>query len=681
MLIQQRKLPRSEVSNLLDADKVLMFPSGLHDDSLDSLLYASQVLSQLASSINELGLEVHLKSLQNLTDEYNLFRTQTVPALIPETLFPISSVLAARTARSSYDEYFYKYTYAQFDNEQNVHLGNGSLHEGFTSIPLGFNIAIDHSMKSGLVGYSHSLGVELVREEIALLENSLRQDADVIQAENVAVTLGATSAVNIILKSLKALTKRSRILVVAPGYAPFLDIARGLFEIDYVFLASDTKLDPHTIIEVLSQEHSAVLLINVSNPFGTRIDELQIQKITLEAEKVGSFVVVDDAGLCFVHDEPLSPRLSSFYQNQIRVKSLSKEAGLPGLKCGYVISSKQVLDVFKTEASREYGAPNSVAYTLLHFYAMAEMTCGYLSQNGENGLELYIEKAAARFSSYYSWPAAITHHLFIEYVHWKLKLTIKIFNSRNTAIKWALAQSPCILSQVIIPEGSLNICVKLPNVNSFEFFQELLQESQVSVFPGECFGISVGGWIRVTFTVPEELLNSGLERISNLLKKKYIKNMLYSHPQVEKELQIEGLYDRYRTIDFYPHLFDALAVGKFLLRFWNHQPTVDEKLVEKVILSNDRNKILEVIKLRLKNITEILKTSNVRGRRESFNNFTDHELFGCRQELISNKISFGQLLELERFFHSPEDLILVSPVFSLPQHLQPKFPTSSRYEI
>jgi aminotransferase len=73
------------------------------------------------------------------------------------------------------------------------------------------------------------------------------------------------------------------------------------------------------------------------------------------------------------------------------------------------------------------------------------------------------------------------------------------------------------MAEVIGPitcEGTFFVWVKLPEGVTFE---SLLTEQRVAVAPGEGFGPSGAGWIRLSLAIDDETLERGLERLSGVL--------------------------------------------------------------------------------------------------------------------------------------------------------------------
>jgi len=62
-------------------------------------------------------------------------------------------------------------------------------------------------------------------------------------------------------------------------------------------------------------------------------------------------------------------------------------------------------------------------------------------------------------------------------------------------------------------EGTFYVWLELPEGVTFE---SLLAEQRVVLAPGEGFGPSGAGWVRLSLAVPDETLERGLDRLSGV---------------------------------------------------------------------------------------------------------------------------------------------------------------------
>ena len=69
----------------------------------------------------------------------------------------------------------------------------------------------------------------------------------------------------------------------------------------------------------------------------------------------------------------------------------------------------------------------------------------------------------------------------------------------------------------VAPKAGLYIWVKVPGeFTSAEFTEKLLEERNVVVTPGNGYGPAGEGYIRLSLTIPDELIEEGVNRLSGL---------------------------------------------------------------------------------------------------------------------------------------------------------------------
>jgi aminotransferase len=81
---------------------------------------------------------------------------------------------------------------------------------------------------------------------------------------------------------------------------------------------------------------------------------------------------------------------------------------------------------------------------------------------------------------------------------------VALYERRRDALAAVLPEPP-------VCEGTFYVWVRLPEGLTAD---RLLVEHRVAVAPGEGFGPSGEGWVRLSLSVPDELLELGIERLA-----------------------------------------------------------------------------------------------------------------------------------------------------------------------
>jgi len=346
--------------------------------------------------------------------------------------------------------------------------------------PKHINDAVISAIEKGLTGgYSQSEGVHELRLEIV---KKLKRDNNIIaKPEELLVTVGA-------IEGLMA----SVMSVVDPGDEVILPIPTYSTHITQVKLASgkpvlvplqeenNYRLDIDAIKNAITDKTKAIMYCSPSNPTGTVFSENELRELAKIALENNLTIITDEAYEYFTFDG----------------KKHFSIASIPELKDNVITN-----------------------YTFTKTYAMTGWRIGYLHASEQNIAQ--IKKAHIPFAicapvaSQYAAIAALKGSQ--EYVE---KFRQSYLKSRDLMCE-RLDRLDAYF-QYVKPEGSYLMFPKIlvkDGGNSLDFSKKLLAEAKVSTTPGVAFGPTGEGHIRLSFCVPEEMVNKAFDRIENFLIK------------------------------------------------------------------------------------------------------------------------------------------------------------------
>lgn len=245
--------------------------------------------------------------------------------------------------------------------------------------------------------------------------------------------------------------------------------------------------EENNFIPELPKNHvDLIYLCYPNNPTGTVLNKEQLAKWVNYARENKSIILFDAAYEAYVREEGI-PR--SIYEIEgakevaIEFRSFSKNAGFTGTRCAYTVVPKELIGF---DAS---GNPHS-----LNELWFRRLTTKF------NGVSYPIQMAAkAIYSpegqeeikeivSYYMKNAAIIKESME-------KIGLKVYGGVNSPYIW----------------------IKTPNnMNSWEFFDLLLNDANIVGTPGVGFGPSGEGYFRITAFNTLENTKEAMERISKL---------------------------------------------------------------------------------------------------------------------------------------------------------------------
>ncbi|MCZ4602851.1 aminotransferase class I/II-fold pyridoxal phosphate-dependent enzyme [Streptomyces sp. Lzd4kr] len=164
-------------------------------------------------------------------------------------------------------------------------------------------------------------------------------------ADNVLVTVGAAEANTLAVHSL--IQPGDHAVVLEPGYRQVWGTLRNLgAEVDAFHLRAEQGWRPDIaeLETVLRPDTKLVYLVNPNNPVGTVLTDAEVDAIAAACAKVGAWLIVDEVyrGTERLTDTETRTAWGT-YERVITVGSLSKAYGLPGLRLGWLVAPREVI--------------------------------------------------------------------------------------------------------------------------------------------------------------------------------------------------------------------------------------------------------------------------------------------------------------------------------------------------
>ena len=204
-------------------------------------------------------------------------------------------------------------------------------------------------------GYMSNAGFEHVRKAIA--DNLNERFGTAFSNENLIMTVGAGSGLNVCLKTL--LDPGDEVIVFAPYFLEYGSYIRN-YDGVLVQVTPDTEsfgLNVSDFAEKLSVRTKAVIINNPHNPTGvvySKEDICGLARILEEKQKEyghAIYLISDEPYRELAFDGAEVPFVTKFYENTMVVYSYSKSLSLPGERIGYIIIPDEVEDSENTIAA------------------------------------------------------------------------------------------------------------------------------------------------------------------------------------------------------------------------------------------------------------------------------------------------------------------------------------------
>jgi capreomycidine synthase len=313
---------------------------------------------------------------------------------------------------------------------------------------------------------SRTLGDPILRETVARCFGNG-------DPEGVMVTHGSNEAIYLILNAL--LEPGDEVVILDPVYPQFYLIAKSIgARIKTWRLRAEQGFRPDVEeVEALIGPHTKPIIVNFPhNPTGTSLTRGEQARLIAAADSAGAYLIWDAAFTKLTYDSDPLPDPVLFYERAISIGTLSKAYGLPGLRIGWCITSKEVLK----------GCERLRDYINLHLSPLVELIARHAIENGDKLSSIRLRQARHNLELLSSWAAAQGEH--VEFTR---------------------------------PGGGVCTFPRLRSVSDVEgFCHRLAREQRVLLVPGRCF--NEPQHVRLGFGGPTADLQESLQRLSSQLQ-------------------------------------------------------------------------------------------------------------------------------------------------------------------
>lgn len=188
------------------------------------------------------------------------------------------------------------------------------------------------------------------------LEKKLAQYTSVNENQ-IMITNGSDQGIDLIFRTF---TENSdTVIIPTPSFAMFYQSAQivGNKTLRPLYKKGDLSFPKEEVLGMINQSVKLIVICNPNNPTGTLVSTTEIEQIAQKAQN--AIILVDEA--YFEFSGVTAIPLINKYPNIIVTRTLSKAFGLPSLRLGYIIASKNYISEL-TKVRGPYDV-NMVAFT------------------------------------------------------------------------------------------------------------------------------------------------------------------------------------------------------------------------------------------------------------------------------------------------------------------------------
>ncbi len=302
------------------------------------------------------------------------------------------------------------------------------------------------------------------------------------QIDEALVTVGASEGIDLALRAL--LEPGEEVLIPSPSYvsyAPGVKLAGGVPVEMPTYMENACKVTPEDIRRAVTPRTKAIILPYPNNPTGAILTEEELRDIADVIAKTEMVVISDEiySELTYGRRHVSIASMEGMQERTVVINGFSKAFAMTGWRLGYLLGPlpliKQMLKIHQ--------------YTMLCASTMSQYA-------GIEALKSGIETGFAQVQK-----------MVREYDH-----------RRHTLLKGLQEIGlPCFT-----PEGAFYAFpqIKQLGMSSEDFCRRLLEEKKVAVVPGNAFGESGEGYVRISYASSMNNIRKALERMDAFVKGK-----------------------------------------------------------------------------------------------------------------------------------------------------------------
>ena len=331
------------------------------------------------------------------------------------------------------------------------------------------------SLKQGRTHYTANAGLSELREEISkYLKRKINVDYD--PKNEIFVTVGGSEAIDLAIRTI--IGPGDDMLLPIPSfvcYDPICRLAGGNVVTIETKQEDDFRLTPEALKKAITPNTKLLVLPYPNNPTGGVMRRRHLEEIAEVLRGTNIMILYDEiySELTYGDERHVSiAEIDGMKERTILINGFSKAYAMTGWRLGYAAGPAPVIkQMLKVHQYAIMSSPTTSQYAAV----VAMRDCD--------------EEIASMVQQY----------------DMRRKLLVSSFNKMGL--------------NCFTPEGAFYVfpCIRSTGLSSEEFCEKLLHSKKVAVVPGNAFGESGEGYVRVSYSYSVDHLIEALKRIEEFL--------------------------------------------------------------------------------------------------------------------------------------------------------------------
>ena len=333
-----------------------------------------------------------------------------------------------------------------------------------------------YSLEKGRTFYTANAGLLELREEINRYLNR-RFDLNYDPKSGILVTVGGSEAIDIALRAM--VDPGDEVIIPQPSYVsyePCAVLAGATPVIIELKNENQFRLTAAELEAAITDKTKVLILPFPNNPTGAIMERRDLEEIAKVIEKHDIFVLSDEiySELCYTENHVSIANIPGMWERTILINGFSKSYAMTGWRLGYACGPVQIIEqMYKIHQFCIMCAPTTSQYAAIDAL-----------KNGDADVQMMRDS----------------------------------YNQRRRYLVNAFREMGL---ECFEPFGAFYMfpCVKQFGMTSDEFASRLLHEEKLAVVPGNAFGDSGEGFLRISYAYALEKLKVAMGRLGHFVER------------------------------------------------------------------------------------------------------------------------------------------------------------------